>query len=270
MPMYLDRHDVGSVSPEEVAAAHMRDLEVQDKYGVRYISYWCDPDSGTVFCFCEAPDMKAAEDTHREAHGLVANNIIEVDGNVLTSFMGQIIEHPPGTVIADSAFRAILFTDIVDSTSLTQRLGDVKAREAFRVHDQIVRDAITQCRGTEVKHTGDGIMASFPSVTRAVEAACTIHRELHEHNQSAEVPIGLRIGVAAGEPVTEDNDLFGAAVQLAARICASAAAGSIFVSTAVRELCVGKGFAFESRGQFELKGFDEPVILFEVGWQTVP
>ena len=79
--------------------------------------------------------------------------------------------------------------------------------------------------------------------------------------------IAGRIGVSAGEPVAEDNDLFGAAVQLAARACNHAAAGSILASTAVRELCVGKGFAFEPRGPFELKGFDELIPLFEVNWR---
>ena len=73
--------------------------------------------------------------------------------------------------------------------------------------------------------------------------------------------------MSAGEPVAERDDLFGAAVQLAARACNHAAAGSILVSTAVRELCVGKGFAFEERGPFELKGFDEPIPLFEVLWR---
>ena len=77
----------------------------------------------------------------------------------------------------------------------------------------------------------------------------------------------MRIGVSAGEPVAERDDLFGAAVQLAARACDHAAAGAILVSTAVRELCVGKGFTFEPRGPFELKGFDELVPLYEVSWR---
>ena len=118
-----------------------------------------------------------------------------------------------------------------------------------------------------MKHTGDGIMASFASVTRSIECAIAIQRALDAHSADAEHPIYVRIGVSAGEPVAENDDLFGAAVQLAARACNHAAAGSILVSTAVRELCVGKGFAFEARGPFELKGFDELVPLFEVRWR---
>ncbi len=268
MPMFIDRHDAEGVSAEEVAQAHLRDLEIQDKYGVEYISYWCDPLAGAVFCFVDAPSREAAECVHRESHGMVATNIIEVDPQAVTAFLGRVHLHPPGEVFTESAFRTILFTDIADSTRMTQQLGDAKAMELLHAHDRIVRQALAPRGGAEVKHTGDGIMAAFPSVSQAVEAAIAIQRDLHEHNQSTQIPIELRIGMAAGEPVTERDDLFGAAVQLAARICASAAAGTIFVSIAVRELCAGKGFAFEPRGVFELKGFEEPVSLFEVGWRV--
>lgn len=79
--------------------------------------------------------------------------------------------------------------------------------------------------------------------------------------------MAVRIGVAAGEPLEERDDLFGAAVQLAARLCDRAATGSILVSGAVRDLAIGKRFDFPKRGRLTLKGFDEPVRLFEVGWR---
>jgi class 3 adenylate cyclase len=140
--------------------------------------------------------------------------------------------------------------------------------ELLRVHDAIVRKHLSQTGGSEVKHTGDGIMASFASVARAIQCAIAIQTDLEAHSATAEHPIRVRIGVSAGEPVAERDDLFGAAVQLAARACNHATAGSILVSTAVRELCVGKGFAFEARGPFELKGFNEPIQLFEVSWRA--
>ena len=91
---------------------------------------------------------------------------------------------------------------------------------------------------------------------------------MRDHDPAdAAQPFHVKIGVSAGEPVTERDDLFGSAVQLAARACDRAAAGAILVSTAVRELCRGKTFAFESRGPFDLKGFDEDVHLFEVSWR---
>jgi class 3 adenylate cyclase len=263
----MDRHEDVDITPEELAGAHALDLAVQHKHGVNYLSYWFDPSARSVFCFVDAPSKEAAEAVHREAHGEMASKIIEVEGVMVNNFLGPIPQHPVGEAYVEPAFRTILFTDIVGSTDLTQRLGDEKAMELLHHHDRIVRANLEEHSGNEVKHTGDGIMASFASVARAIQAAIGIQRSLEEHSAEAEHPITVRIGVSAGEPVAERDDLFGAAVQLAARACAHAAAGAILVSTAVRELCVGKGFAFEPRGPFELKGFGEMIPLFEVRWR---
>jgi class 3 adenylate cyclase len=267
MPYFMDRHDDVDVTPEELAGAHKLDLEVQAKYGVSYLSYWFDPSARSVFCFVDAPNSEAAEAVHREAHGEMASRIIPVEGHTVMGFLGPAPAHPPGEAYVETAFRTILFTDIVGSTTMTQRLGDAIAMEVLRGHDRVVRQALEQWGGNEVKHTGDGIMASFGSVSRAIECATAIQRSLKANNASAKHPVEIRIGVSAGEPVTEADDLFGAAVQLAARACDRAAAGAILCSRAVHELCLGKGFTFEERGPFELKGFDEPIPLFEVAWR---
>jgi class 3 adenylate cyclase len=165
----------------------------------------------------------------------------------------------------ESAFRAILFTDIVDSTRLTQQLGDRAAMRFLRAHDSVVRPALARFGGSEVKHTGDGIMAAFTSAFQAVSAAMQIQRGLRD--EPAHGHLHVRVGVAAGEPVTERNDLFGAAVQQAARLCASAAPDCIVVSSGVHDLCRGKGIRFSDGGPIEVKGFDEPIGHFEVQWR---
>ena len=109
-----------------------------------------------------------------------------------------------------------------------------------------------------MKHTGDGIMADFSSSEAAVNAASEIQRRL----TGAEVRV--RIGVNAGEPIVEDGDLFGTAVQLAARICDRAEPGEVLVSNVVRELCAGKMLTFENAGTQTIKGFAEPVQLWRV------
>jgi class 3 adenylate cyclase len=180
------------------------------------------------------------------------------------------------------AFRTILFTDIESSTTLTQRLGDAKAQELLRTHNSIVRDALRAHSGSEVKHTGDGIMASFPSASRALQCAVAIQQAVAEWNadvgaalappqgaagSAPTMPFRVRIGLNAGEPVAEEQDLFGTAVQLARRICDRAEPDQILVSNVVRELAAGKGFLFSDHGDVELRGFEDPVRLYEVRWR---
>ena len=264
MPLYMDRHDLPGATAEDVARAHVADLEVQDRFGVQYTTYWFDPVNESAFCLVHAPSKEAAETVHREAHGLVAGQVIDVDERAVREFLGQIVEPTPGDPWVATAFRAVLFTDIANSTTLTQALGDARAMQIVRDHDDVVRRAIEARGGQVVKHTGDGIMASFLSVTRALETAAALQREFADRNRDAEVPFDVRVGIAAGEPVTAHDDLFGATVQLAARLCSVAEPGATLVSGAVRELAVGKGFKFEDVGELVLKGFDEPARAYRL------
>jgi adenylate cyclase len=152
---------------------------------------------------------------------------------------------------------------------LVQRLGDDGAMRLLRTHDGIIREALARHAGLEVKHTGDGIMASFASVQAALACAVDIQQGFAAHNAShPEHPLRVRIGMSAGEPVAEGDDLFGAAVQLAARLCAYARPGAIVVSSVVRDLAIGKGFTFGPGGEATLKGFPVPISLCELSWSA--
>jgi class 3 adenylate cyclase len=169
--------------------------------------------------------------------------------------------------VADSgrrAVRTILFTDLVGHTAMMQRLGDAEGREVLREHERITRDALEQRGGTEVKTTGDGFLASFSSVTDAVECAIALQRSFAERNVSASEPLHIRVGMNAGEPIEDEGDLFGTTVILAARIAAKAEGGQILASLAVRELCAGKRFLFADLGDHVLRGFEDPVRIFGV------
>ena len=266
MPLFLDRHDAPGATAVEIAAAHALDVRVQDHHGVRYVTDWFDEAAGKVFCLAEGPDRAALEAVHREAHGLVADDIIEVGDGPINAFLGPIPQHPVGEAYVDAAVRAILFTDLCGSTRQTQVLGDDGHLALLREHDAIVRTALDGHGGREIKHTGDGIMASHRSVVSAVECAISIQRSMADRNRDAAIPFEVRIGISAGEPVADHHDLFGAAVQLAARLCDAAAPGGIAVSTAVRELCVGKRLDFDCTGPIGLKGFAEPVLIHQVVW----
>jgi class 3 adenylate cyclase len=115
---------------------------------------------------------------------------------------------------------------------------------------------------------GDGFMASFDSATSAVECAVDLQRSFASRNDTAAEPMLVRVGLNAGEPIEEDDDLFGTAVTMAARIMGQGAGGEILVSDVVRGLVAGKGFVFADRGEFLPKGFDDAVRLYEVRWRV--
>lgn len=267
MGLFMDRHEVEGATPEDLVKAHLQDVAIQDKYGVKYLTYWFDTKAQTVFCLADAPSAEAAQRVHAESHGLVANRIIDVDPAVLSGFLGTITESKPGDLIAETALRTILFTDMEGSTALTQTLGDARAMEVLRGHDALIREALRATGGWEVKHTGDGIMASFSSVVRAAECAIRIQKAFAEH-VDPHLPDGIRvrIGLAAGEPVTEDEDLFGVAVQLSARICAAAAPATILAASTVRDLALGKDFEWVEPRAISLRGFKEAVQVYTLRW----
>lgn len=277
MPLFLDRHNVSDATAKMVADAHQRDLDIQDKHGTKFITYWFDEGRGTAFCLVEAPNKEAVENVHRLAHGQIPSDVIAVDPVLVEVFLGRLADPTPvdpfgvtgNEPISESAFRAILFTDIVASTHTTNELGDQQALDLVRTHNRIVRGALSTHGGREVKHTGDGIMASFSSVRHAVECAVSIQRAVGAQDDRFATPLQLRIGLSAGEPIAEDQDLFGATVQLAARLCSHAKPNQILVSSVISDLCIGKRLPFIPRGESELKGFPHPVQLFEVPWRAI-
>jgi class 3 adenylate cyclase len=272
MPIYMDVHEgLGDATPEDVAEAHRRDLEVQHEYGVRFLSYWFSDPEGKAFCLVESPDVDSLVRCHKVAHGLTPHEVIEVETPTLAQFMGETESDAGDRALVDgkpdSALRAIMFTDIQGSTDVSTQFGDEVAVDLVRRHNDVVRNALDRFDGHEVKHTGDGILASFVSVSKAVEASIVMQRTCAAMVDDGP-KLAVKIGLSAGEPVEDSEDLFGASVNLAARICAHAGGGQTLVSGTVKELALGKEIRFVSQGAIGLKGFPEPVLVYEVDWQA--
>ena len=238
MPVYMDRHYVEGATRHALADAHQKDLALQDKYHVKFLTYWFDEMRSTAFCLIEAPNREIIERAHNEAHGSVPNEVIQVDPNVVDAFLGRIKDPPPvepspgqaGEIPIDAGFRAIMFTDLKDSTLMTTLYGDTKALHLLHIHNALTRNSLKAHKGREVKHTGDGIMASFAAVRDAVGCAIAIQKAFAAYNkENPQALLNLRIGLSAGEPIEEHGDLFGKAVQLAARLCAHTEPGRILV-----------------------------------------
>jgi class 3 adenylate cyclase len=271
MTIFLDRHDMKGTTAEEVARAHLKDLAIQDRYGVKFLTYWFDYDRGTTFCLIDAPNKETVQQVHREAHGQVGSEIIEVALSAVEAFLGRISDPKPApqsvNARMDSGHRTIMFTDIVGSTEMTVRLGDVAATELVRAHDALVRRALVRYNGREVKHLGDGIMASFDSGAAAVDGAKAIQRSFEMYNRTSAEPIHIRIGLHSGDPVEDTSDLFGSTVQLASRLCNAAESDQILVSSCTRDECSREG-DFLDAGCKVLKGFAAPVQAFECVWRS--
>lgn len=165
------------------------------------------------------------------------------------------------------SIQAVLWTDLVSHTQMMRRLGDEGGRAVLRDHERITREALREHGGSEVKAMGDGFLATFGSVTAALDCAIALQRRFADHSRSADEPLVVRMGINAGEPIEEDSDLFGSTVILASRIAASAGAGEILIPEPVRHLASGKTYLYSDRGDSTLKGFEDPVRLYAVRWQ---
>jgi class 3 adenylate cyclase len=273
----MDRHELEGATAKAVADAHQKDLKLQEKYGIKLMTYWFDESRGSAFCLIDAPAKEKVRQLHEEAHGSIPHKIVEVNPETVEAFLGRIEDPDPSTAGAhapagetrvDSAFRTVMFTDMKDSTAITTRLGDSEAIELFRTHNALTRDLLPQYNGREIQHTGDGFMVSFTAASRAVGCAIAIQKALFVHNgMHPDAGIHVRIGICAGEPVEEDQRLFGSTVQLTSRICDRAEPDQILVAPVIRDLCLGKPFSFADRGEQALKGFDQPQRMYEVQWQ---
>lgn len=161
----------------------------------------------------------------------------------------------------------VLFTDIEASTQLTEALGDEEWIRVLRDHNAIVRAQLADHGGFEVKSQGDGFMLAFPSASDALRCAIGIQRALTQA-PSNEHRLRVRIGLHTGQPIREEDDFFGKAVILAARIAAEARGGEILVSADVRTLTAGTGeFSFTEETDVELKGLSGLHRLSAVRWQ---
>jgi len=264
MPLYMDRHDVPGATAKDVADAHVSDLDTAGKHDVQFLSYWFDAESGGVFCFASAPSKDNLEAVHRESHGLIANEIIGVAEGDVFRFLGR-IHDPEDPSQLTSPFRTILFTDLEGSTAILESVGETEFLALLSEHDLIIRRALVSWKGREVKHTGDGIMAAFDDVTSSLGCALEIRDRFEARTTEGATPeLKVRIGMASGRPVDRDDDIYGQAVVLASRICDVADAGHILTSDEVRSNGADAGYSFQEAGDRPLKGFADPVSVYEL------
>jgi len=230
MPLFMDLHKATDYEEkptvEEIKRSHIADLAVQDKYGVKFLQYWINEEAGMVFCLMEGPDKESCEAVHQEAHGNMPCNVIELQGGDYMSFMGaehkanefDIVETTDG--ILDTGYRVILVIDIIS----------VKKQD--QLYDSISQ-VLKKTSGRAVNKTGARETRVFNSPLPAIEAALQM---ISEVQRFADGSTEIRVGISAGEPVTEQNDFFGDSIQLANRLCDIAGNNEVVVSSLVKQL----------------------------------
>jgi AraC-like DNA-binding protein len=272
----MDVHIVPGCKARDVAEAHRADTMLQEEFGCKCMTYWIDEERESIFCLIEAPEKKAVEEMHNQAHGLVPHRIIEVNTNIVESFLGRIFDPSDAEitddglkVFQDPSFRILLVTNITDPLVLQNKLGKEEATELLDGINNIVRKMAVRYEGREVEHDGNGFIVSFSSASKAVSCAMHIQREV---TPEAAGTAGFRIAINCGEPIEKSNRLFGDTIQLAKNICTIARANQVAITSAVIDL-VSKDFQKGVTNFFSLSPQDENFLkqLFsqlEENWQN--
>lgn len=236
----MDLHIAPGVTATQLAEAHIKDVEMQEKYCCKAMTYWFDEDKGKVFCLIEAPDKESVKQLHAKAHGLIPHEIIEVNTDIVNAFLGRI--HDPENAILrpdsnikvfnDPAFRIILVTKAMDARLLQHKLGKERSQELLLLYTTVLRDQAKNYSGREGYLKEDGFVVSFVSASQAMECALSIQKKL----QSAAALIGLRFGLHAGVPVNKDKSIFGSTIRFAQYLCSISKDNQVTTSSVVRNL----------------------------------
>src|SRR5918912_2836422 len=165
---------------------------------------------------------------------------------------------------------AVLMTDLVGSTALASSVGPVAAEALRQEQFALLREAIDEAGGREVKNLGDGLMVVFGSASAAVESGVGMQQRIERRNRGEEHQLGVRVGISVGEATSEGGDYFGTPVVEAARLCSHAGGGQVLVTDVVRHLGAGHTrHKFVPAGEIELRGLPEPVATAQVLWEPL-
>jgi AraC-like DNA-binding protein len=243
MALYMDRHNLPGLTPRDAAEAHLKDLEIQKDYGCTCITYWIDEERGNVFCLIDSPDKRTVSEMHNRAHGLIPHDIIEVDSNVVKSFLGRINDpetsgtnHPSHRmIINDPAFRYLLVAELKDRVLFECLYGKDVSGQLLRNFNSMVQEAVQLYNGRVVENQEE-FLISFVSATNAIDCAIHLRNSILFQNTCYNLPkVEIKTGLSSGFPVSGNNKLFGEAVAKAKRYSFISQANRICISPGIRE-----------------------------------
>ncbi|AEW00882.1 hypothetical protein A4D02_13055 [Niastella koreensis] len=246
MALYMDIHIIPGIKAKDVAEAHQKDILLQEQHQCKCMTYWIDEERNNVFCLIEAPDKESVAALHQHSHGLVPHKVIEVNPDLVESFLGRLHDpvNAPTTqdglkVFNDPSYRIILYITTSDPALLRHQLGIEKATGLLNSCTNVIRQNLAAFEGREVENPGSGFIASFTAASKAVSCALSILEAVAEPTMQT---AGLKMGINAGEPVSTANNLFGETIQFARYLCFISCATRIAISSAVKELAAKDHF----------------------------
>lgn len=265
MPLFMDFHKLANITVEDVKTAHVADEAIQEQYGVKYHQFWVNVEAGAVFCLVEGPDMATCEKVHQMAHGNIACAMTEVEAGSFGLLMGDahqvdhgLVKNKDGSI--DLGYRNIVAINAQGLTN-AKASSDLSLFQSNRwIHD-IILDAVLHYGGRELQSCDDNRIAVFQETHSAIECAERIQNKILERNQDSPQAI-VRIGISAGQPVTEDGQFFTHAIKLANQLSALAPHNVILASSLVQKLskdkqCTCVRMLSEAEEAFATRLFDE-------------
>ncbi|WPP50741.1 nickel-binding protein [Catalinimonas niigatensis] len=246
MPLYMDFHQFETISVEDVKKAHIADVAVQEKYGVRYIQFWVNEKAGSVFCLVEGPDPETCENCHKEAHGNLACNLQEVEPGFFKLFMGDglPIDEYDLTLTkegkTDPANRTLLVADIRGVTNI-EDARDYKKLFIPTKSKNLVVDTLAAFNGRFIEHSGeDSLVGVFNSPLNAIRCAMSIQADLSrmavKYGENSEWNVEYRLSLNNGQPLTPTEGFFEVATRQAKRLCTIAAPNQVTLSANLQNL----------------------------------
>jgi AraC-like DNA-binding protein len=240
MPLFMDFHEIENITVEDVLKAHMADLSVQEKYGVKYHQFWVNQKAGTVFCLTEGPDAKTCEMVHQIAHGNMACAITEVESGTYKLYMGEhqhvdhgLVKNEDGTV--DLGYRNILVASV---RAMTISVSSSEGRVLQVPHwaKTVVSENISKFHGRDLKwDIDDSLIGVFNDATDSVECAQHIQTALSANDQHPKVV--FKIGLGADQPLNKEGEFFAKAIKLAHHLSTTAGNNQVWISSLVKRLC---------------------------------
>jgi AraC-like DNA-binding protein len=240
----MDVHIIPGIEARDVAEAHQKDILLQEEHQCKCMTYWIDEER--VFCLIDAPDKEAVTALHQRSHGLIPNKIIEVNREVVESFLGRLYDPTNASatddglkVFSDPSYRIILFITTKDPALVRYELGVENATGLLNRCTHVIRQNLAEFDGREVEHPGSGFIASFTVASKAVSCALSIIAAASQPDLQA---AALKIGINAGEPVSKHDNLFGDTIQFARHLCFISGETRIVISSAVKDLAAKDHF----------------------------